>query len=75
MHQQAGYSPKPRSMSRTHRISVAALAEAIEFNLIAIQHVETKVQLADLMTKALNKVTFFRLRYLIGVGTPPEEVG
>ena len=43
----AGYSPKLRSMSKTHRISVAALAEAVEENLIEVSHIDTKAQLAD----------------------------
>lgn len=59
---QAGYSPKLRSMNRTHRISVAALSEALELNL---------AQLADLLAKALNKASFLRLRDMIRVGYPP----
>ena len=69
---QAGYSPKLRSMSRTHRISVAALSEAITTQVIDIEHVESKLQLADILTKALNRIIFLQLRNMIGVGNPPE---
>eukprot|EP00435_Cladocopium_sp_Y103_P019517 s1470_g4.t1 len=58
---QAGYSPKLRSMSRTHRISVAALSEALTTKVIDIEHVESKLQLADILTKALNRITFLQI--------------
>ena len=69
---QAGYSPKLRSMSRTHRISVAALSEAITAKLIALTHTSTKDQLADLLTKALNRPLFLQLRCRIGISNPPN---
>ena len=73
---QAGYSPKLRSMSRTHRISVAALSEAFTTKVIDIEHVESKLHLADILIKDLNKnnKTFFlQLRDMIGVSHPPES--
>ena len=66
---QSGYSPKLRSMNKTHRISVAALAEAVERKLVVVKHVSTKEQLADLLTKALNRQTFLLLRSLVGVAS------
>ena len=70
----AGYSPKLRSMNRTHRISVAALSEAVERNLIKVEHIESKQQLADLLTKALNKQVFLHLRNLVGLKPRKENV-
>ena len=43
-----GYSPKLRSLNRTHKISVAALTEAIEQRLIKLELTPTKEQLGDL---------------------------
>ena len=68
----AGYSPKLRSMSKTHRISVAALAEAVEENLIEVSHIDTKAPLADIFTKALNRMIFLGLRERIGVCPVPQ---
>ena len=51
--------------------SVAALSEAITTKVIDIERVESKLQLADILTKALNRI-FFQLRDMIGVGNPPE---
>lgn len=68
----SGYSAKLRSMPRTHRISVAALSEALMQRLFRITHVETNLQLADILTKSLNKTTFLRLRNMIGVDAPPD---
>ena len=67
-----GFSPKLRSMNRTHRISVAALSEAVQANLISLVPTSSRDQLADIFTKALNKTTFVELRRRIGVGTPPD---
>ena len=55
-------------MSKTHRISVAALAEAVEENLIEVSHIDTKAQLADIFTKAI----FLGLRERIGACTVPQ---
>ena len=64
----SGYSPKLRSMSRTHKISVAALSEAITMNLIGLKQTPTSDQLADIFTKALNRAKFAELRLRIGIG-------
>jgi len=59
-------------MSKTHRISVAALAEAVEENLIEVSHIDTKAQLADIFTKALNRMIFLGVRERIGVCPVPQ---
>ena len=70
---ESGYSPKLISMPRTHRISVAALSEAISNNLIKLQYVESRNQLADILTKALNRVLFLELRTRLGILPPPTK--
>ena len=42
-------------MSKTHRISVAALAEAIEENLIEVSHIDTKAPLADIFYQSVEQ--------------------
>ena len=70
---ESGYSPKLRAMPRTHRISVAALSEAITNNLISLEYVESRNQLADILTKALNRVLFLELRTRLGIVPPPTK--
>ena len=52
---QKGYSPKLRSLSKTHRINVASTCETVnQSDDIEIRHVETDKQKADVMTKGLS---------------------
>ena len=67
-----GYSPKLRSLNRTHRISVAALSEILEDRLLQATLTPTKEQLADVFTKALSKSLFLELRARMGVRLPPK---
>lgn len=67
-----GYSPKLRSLNRTHKISVAALSEVLEDRLLQATPIPTKEQLADVFTKALSKPLFLELRDRIGVCLPPK---
>lgn len=62
-----GYSPKLRSMSRTHRISVAALKDSIDAKDFDIIDTPSKDQLADILTKGLNRAPFLEMRERIGV--------
>ena len=49
-----GYSPKLRSLSKTHRINVASTCEAItNSNDITVKHISTDKQKGDIMTKGL----------------------
>lgn len=67
-----GYSPKLRSLNRTHRISVAALSEILEDRLLQATLTPTKEQLADVFTKALSKSLFLELRARMGARLPPK---
>ena len=49
-----GYSPKLRSLSKTHRINVASTCEAItNSDDITVKHISTDKQKGDIMTKGL----------------------
>ena len=49
-----GYSPKLRSLSKTHRINVASTCEAIiNSSDITVKHISTDKQRGDIMTKGL----------------------
>ena len=55
---QNGFSPKLKSLNRTHKISVASLAEAVNQGLITAVYTPTKEQRGDIFTKALGRVQF-----------------
>ena len=69
---QNGFSPKLKSLNRTHKISVAALAEAVNLGLIAAAYTPTKEQKGDIFTKALGRVLFTEARSQILVTTNPK---
>ena len=68
-----GYSPKLRAMSRTRRISIAALKEALDANHVVMIPTPTKDQLADIFTKALNKVQFLDMHSRIDVAPTKDS--
>lgn len=68
----SGYSPKLRSLNRTHRISVAALAEVFQQGLIEAELTPTKERLGDIFTKPLGRMLFLAARDSIGVAAPPQ---
>ena len=49
-----GYSSKLRHVSRTHKVNLASLSEAIKADGVSLQYVESKKQAADIFTKALS---------------------
>ena len=53
-------SPRMRHVSRTHRVALDRLFDRINSDTqIQIKYVDTKNQLADLLTKVMNGVIFF----------------
>ena len=62
-----GYSIKLRSLNRTHRISVAALAESVKMGLVEVELTPTGEQLGDIFTKALSRPKFLLARDAIMV--------
>ena len=58
----SGFCAKLRHMNRTHRISVAGLAELIEPREIELKPTETESQLADIATMPLVKAKFVSAR-------------
>ena len=70
---QNGYSPKLKSLNRTHKISVAALAEAVDQGLILAVQTPTKEQKGDIFTKALSRPQFLEARSQILVTSKPQK--
>ena len=55
----AGYSPKLRHVSKTHRVNLSSLYEVFESDpLIRLQYINTELQKADVFTKALPPAKF-----------------
>ncbi|CAE7409673.1 GIP [Symbiodinium natans] len=55
----AGYSPKLRHVSKTHRVNLSSLYEVFESDpLIRLQCINTELQEADVFTKALPPAKF-----------------
>ena len=67
-----GYSQKLRSLNRTHRISVAALSEAIARELCEVVLTSTEDQLADIFAEPLNRIKFLQARESIGISIKPQ---
>ena len=55
----AGYSPKLKSMNRTHKLSIAAVSETIRSLVLELRYIVSAEQLADLFTKVLGCLQFF----------------
>ena len=67
-----GYSQKLRALNRTHKISVAALSDAIQARDITPTSTPSEDQLADIFTKAMVRPSFLAMRTRIGVDLPPK---
>ena len=57
-----GYSPKLRSLNRTHRISVAAVSEVVKNGLVEVEITPTDEQLGDIFTKTMPRPKFLQAR-------------
>ena len=49
----SGYSPKLRHLSKTHKIDLGSLYEALQDDRVQLRYIATDKQLADIFTKAL----------------------
>ena len=54
----AGYSPKLRHVSKTHRIDLSSLYEVYEDPYVRLTYINTDKQRADIFTKALAPAKF-----------------
>ena len=54
----AGYSPKLRHVSKTHRIDLSSLYEVFEDPYMRLTYINTEKQCADIFTKALTPAKF-----------------
>ena len=49
-----GFSPKLRSLTRTHRVNIGAIHEEITKDDVDLAHCPTDKQIADVFTKAID---------------------
>ena len=66
-----GYSKRLRHLARTHRVSIGVLNELAchPDMMVAVTHVTTDLQKADIMTKALTPAAFAKACKLVGIGS------
>ena len=71
-----GHSSKLRSISRTHRVNLASLAEQLQEGTgVELEYVKTDFQAADIFTKALPPHKWDHALRLLGMRTDlPEEL-
>ena len=62
-----GFSVKLRHLPRTQRLSIAALPEIYSQGQHVLRYVESAKQLADILTKALERQKFVAARHAIGL--------
>ena len=62
-----GYSPKLRHVSRTHKLDLGVVKEAIDNQGVKLEHVETTKQCADIFTKDLPPHAWPHALNLIGM--------
>ena len=53
---QSGYSAKLRHVGRVHRVNIASIHEQLEDNTFLLEYCDTKLQLANGLTKIINGV-------------------
>jgi hypothetical protein len=66
-----GFSPKLRSLSRTHRVNIGAIHEIITHDDVRLEHETTKKQAADIFTKGLEPQQWGPALELIGMKQLP----
>ena len=64
-----GFSPKLRSLARTHRVSIGAIHDILQQDDVSIEHVATEDQAADIFTKALEPQKWGNALALLGMHT------
>ena len=66
-----GFSPKLRSLSRTHRVNLGAIHETLQDDDINIKHCPTDEQVADIFTKGLDPQKWPNAMILLGMKDMP----
>ena len=69
---EAGYSPKLRQISRTHKVNLGGLSEILTERGIKVQYIESAKQAADIFTKALEPLKWPNAINLLGMSTKPR---
>ena len=62
-----GFSPKLRSLARTHRVSLGAIHDAVTQDDVKLEHISTNEQAADIFTKALEPQKWHNALQLLGL--------
>ena len=65
-----GYSPKLRSLARTHRVNLSSIKEVFDCDDAKIEYVKTDKQAADVFTKALEPAKWQNAMDLLGLIDP-----
>jgi len=69
-----GFSPKLRSLTRTHRVNIGAIHEEIQKPDIVLEHCPTLEQIADIFTKSIDPQRWqhaIDLLHMVEVKTAP----
>ena len=64
-----GFSPKLRHVSRTHKINLGSVSEALEDPHIYLEYCHTSFQAADIFTKSLPPAKWPKALELLGMKT------
>lgn len=68
-----GFSPKLRSLTRTHRVNLGAIHEMIQKDDIKLEYIETDKQAADIFTKCLDPNKWSAALALLGMKEFPSH--
>ena len=69
----AGYSPKLRHVSRTHKVNLGSIKDEVVKDNCHLVHHPTDKQAADIFTKALEVQKWGRALNMLGIQTEPLE--
>ena len=73
---QQGYSQKLRHVTRTHKLDIGIVKEAIDEDVAKLEHVTTDKQAADIFTKDLQPCKWPRALQLVGIADDePNTIG
>jgi len=68
-----GFSPKLRSLSRTHRVNLGSIHEATQMPDIFLEYIATEDQVADIFTKNLDPQKWGHALDLLRMRTLPSK--
>ena len=63
----AGFSQKLRHIQRTHKVNIGSIKEVIEQPYCSLEYIDTKLQAADIFTKALEPSKWQNALHLLSI--------